>query len=85
MGRKRRGGAVWEDPDDADVEVAVAGRPRLRKLRHTEDETVLSGELPASGHLIIGAYCCSADSDCGVGSSGSTGTAALLSFLTPAG
>ena len=83
VGRKRRGGAVWEDPDDADVEVAVAGRPRLRKLRHTEDEAVLSGELPASGHLMIGARCCSAD--CGVGLSGSPETAAPACFITPAG
>lgn len=43
VGRKRRGGAVWDDPDDAGVEVAVAGRPRLRKLRHNEDEAMLSG------------------------------------------
>lgn len=44
VGRKRRGAAVWEDPDDAGLEVAVAGRPRLRKLRHSEEESVLSGK-----------------------------------------
>jgi hypothetical protein len=53
VGRKRRGGAVWEDPDDAAVEVAVAGRPRLRKLRHTEEETVLSGGPLAGGRTNI--------------------------------
>lgn len=52
VGRKRRGGAVWEDPDDAEVEVAVAGRPRLRKLRHTEDEAVLSGEYLVNGSAL---------------------------------
>jgi U3 small nucleolar RNA-associated protein 18 len=34
---------VWEDPDDATATVNVASRNRLRKLRQTEGEAVLSG------------------------------------------
>lgn len=35
---------VWEDPADAEKQVEVAGRNRLRKLRQTEEEQHLSGE-----------------------------------------
>ncbi len=34
---------VWDDPDDALVEVNVASRARLRKLRQGEEETTLPG------------------------------------------
>jgi hypothetical protein len=34
---------VWDDPDDALVEVNVASRNRLRKLRQAEEEILLSG------------------------------------------
>lgn len=35
---------AWEDPDDALLEVNVAAKPRLRKLRQEEEETVITGE-----------------------------------------
>lgn len=38
---KRR--PVWEDEDDEEVQVNIAGRNRLRKLRQTEEETVVTG------------------------------------------
>ena len=34
---------VWQDSDDEDIQVAVASRNMLRKLREQEDEVVLSG------------------------------------------
>ena len=37
---KRR---VWEDPDDPSLVVPVAGQPRARRLRETEDERELAG------------------------------------------
>jgi hypothetical protein len=39
---------VWEDPDDASQAVNVAGRNRLRKLRRSEDESVLTGARSAT-------------------------------------
>lgn len=39
---------VWEDEEDETVEVNIAGRNRLRKLRQTEEETVLTGTSSAS-------------------------------------
>ena len=41
--RTLRGSRAWVDPDDEGVRVPIAGRSRLRKLRRTEDEAVLSG------------------------------------------
>lgn len=38
--------AVWEDDEDEAVEVNIAGRNRLRKLRQTEEETLVSGTKP---------------------------------------
>ena len=38
--KKRR---VWEDPDDPSLVVSVAGQPRARRLRETEDERELTG------------------------------------------
>ncbi|KAJ1495376.1 hypothetical protein T484DRAFT_1875982, partial [Baffinella frigidus] len=47
-GARGEGEGAWDDADDVEVRVDVAGRDRLRKLRATEDETVLSGsELAA--------------------------------------
>ena len=40
---------MWEDEDDEGVEVAIAGRNRLRKLRQTEEETVVSGMKLCNG------------------------------------
>lgn len=37
--------AVWEDPDDLTAQVNIASQPRLRKLRKTEQDTVVSGHL----------------------------------------
>jgi U3 small nucleolar RNA-associated protein 18 len=34
---------AWEDSDDEDVQVAVAARPMLRKLREEEEEVAVSG------------------------------------------
>ena len=39
---------VWEDPDDALLEVNVAAQARLRKLRREEEETVISGGCGAA-------------------------------------
>ncbi len=36
---------VWEDEEDEAVEVNIAGRNRLRKLRQTEEETVVTGTV----------------------------------------
>ena len=35
---------MWEDEDDERVEVNIAGRSRLRKLRQAEDEAILRGQ-----------------------------------------
>lgn len=35
--------AVWQDPDDLTAQVNIATQPRLRKLRQTEQDTVVSG------------------------------------------
>ena len=35
--------AVWEDEDDEGLRVDVAGKSRLRKLRHAEEDAVLGG------------------------------------------
>ena len=40
---RARKAAVWEDPDDADVAVDVAKVSRLRKLRHSQGEAVITG------------------------------------------
>ena len=34
---------VWADEDDEKVEVNIAGRDRLRKLRQTEEDASISG------------------------------------------
>lgn len=34
---------AWQDEDDEDVRVDIAGKDRLRKLRHTPDEEDISG------------------------------------------
>ena len=36
--------AVWEDPDDLTAQVNIANQPRLRKLRQTEQDTLVSGQ-----------------------------------------
>ena len=36
--------AAWQDSDDEDIEVTVASKSMLRKLRETEDEVVLTGK-----------------------------------------
>ena len=44
--RKPRGGSkrrVWVDPDDPLLVVPVAGQPRARRLRDTEEERELTG------------------------------------------
>lgn len=40
---------AWEDPDDVLLEVNVAVRSRLRKLRQVEEEVVLTGEPLGGG------------------------------------
>lgn len=35
---------VWEDPDDETLEVDIAAVNRLRKLRASESEVILSGK-----------------------------------------
>lgn len=39
-----RGGAAWSDSDDEDVRVNIAAKSRLRKLRKTEEDSVLVGK-----------------------------------------
>lgn len=34
---------VWDDPDDAAAEINIAAQPRLRKLRQTEGDGIVSG------------------------------------------
>lgn len=34
---------VWDDPDDAAAEINIAAQPRLRKLRKTELDSIVSG------------------------------------------
>ena len=36
---------MWADEDDEKVEVNIAGRDRLRKLRQAEDDALISGLL----------------------------------------
>jgi hypothetical protein len=36
---------VWADEDDEKVQVNIAGRDRLRKLRQAEDDALISGFL----------------------------------------
>jgi hypothetical protein len=36
--------AAWQDSDDEDVEITVAVKSMLRKLRENEDEVVLTGK-----------------------------------------
>jgi len=43
-GKRPRAVAAWEDEDDADVEVSLAGTNRLRKLREDEDDDIVDGE-----------------------------------------
>lgn len=38
---------VWDDPDDAAAEVNIAAQPRLRKLRKTERDGIVSGRRAA--------------------------------------
>jgi hypothetical protein len=35
--------AAWYDPADEDLQISLAGQKRLRKLRGTADEDVVSG------------------------------------------
>ncbi len=53
---------VWEDPDDASQAVNVAGRNRLRKLRRSEDEGVLTGARAPSAAC---AHCARRPGCCG--------------------
>ena len=34
---------VWQDPDDMAAQVNIAAQPRLRKLRKTERDSIVSG------------------------------------------
>lgn len=34
---------VWQDPDDVAAQVNIAAQPRLRKLRKTERDSIVSG------------------------------------------
>lgn len=36
---------VWDDPDDLAAEVNIAAQPRLRKLRKTERDGIVSGRF----------------------------------------
>ena len=45
---RRARAPVWADEDDEKVEVNIAGRDRLRKLRQTEDDASISGSSPFS-------------------------------------
>ena len=36
---------VWNDPDDMSARVNIAAQPRLRKLRKTEKDSIVSGTL----------------------------------------
>ena len=36
---------VWDDPDDVSAQVNIAAQPRLRKLRQTEQDGIVSGML----------------------------------------
>lgn len=40
-GQRRR--PAWQDPDDHTAHIDVAAKSQLRKLRHAEKETVLTG------------------------------------------
>ena len=40
---ERRRQPAWVDEDDAEEQINIAGRARLRKLRQTEEEAVLTG------------------------------------------
>jgi U3 small nucleolar RNA-associated protein 18 len=41
---EKKSKAAWEDSDDERVVVSLADNPRLRKLRVTEDENLISGK-----------------------------------------
>jgi len=43
-GVEKKSKAAWEDSDDERVVVSLADNPRLRKLRVTEDENLISGK-----------------------------------------
>ena len=47
---------MWADEDDEKVEVNIAGRDRLRKLRQTEDDASISG-TPKISFLHSLAFC----------------------------
>ena len=47
---------VWDDADDAAAEVNIAAQPRLRKLRKTERDGIVSGRHQTT--------CCCEAADC---------------------
>ena len=42
---------VWADEDDEQVQVDIAGRDRLRKLRQAEDDASISGSSHAPPYV----------------------------------
>jgi hypothetical protein len=44
---------VWDDADDLSVQVNIAAQPRLRKLRKTEQDGIVSGV-----HCLFIVLCC---------------------------
>ena len=40
---------MWLDPADEEMKVDVADRAMLRKLRQTEDQKLLTGEVQGGG------------------------------------
>ena len=48
-GHRRR--PVWQDPDDQTVQVDVAAKSQLKKLRHAKEQTVLTGGDNVVAHL----------------------------------
>jgi len=48
---------VWADPDDPLLVVPVAGQPRVRRLRETEEEREMTGKtgyiLLISNHILF--------------------------------
>ena len=48
-GHRRR--PVWQDPEDQAVQIDVAAKSQLRKLRQAEEQTVLTGGDIVVAHL----------------------------------
>ena len=54
---------VWEDTDDAAAQVNIAAQPRLRKLRKTERDSIVSGRC-FEDHPLCRPCCCLLRSYC---------------------